>query len=342
MKEFIIFLSTLGLAAASQDNTGDGDYGDSSGWDSCPQLQNDLRDTRTVLTNMHNGVLEELCGGDGHWNCTKIVVYSDGLSAIKQPTRFGLYFLFGLTQSNQYPSFYRPADGQYLFYLLELGRWEYWHQYERWVIGPTHAVAEGGIMIRPYNPNKKCPWHIKWFRSSSWYLDQMRDNMWNMEGNPWVLDNTIRVECYDEEKWPEFNCGCDRINVTSLGRVLEYHPDRLGEYVQLQGKLKEGYMAPVYSKTSGGSPSFIYSHDIQGRVWFMGSNTNTWSLRLNLLDSEIIPECPFYPREEEKVDYYEEEELLPMEKVGWEYLQSKRGEHEVWLKDYEIEVKCIN
>ena len=26
--------------------------------------------------------------------------------------RFGLFFLYGLTQDNQYPSFYRPADGQ--------------------------------------------------------------------------------------------------------------------------------------------------------------------------------------------------------------------------------------
>ena len=29
----------------------------------------------------------------------------------------------------------------------------------------------------------------------------------------------IRVSCYDEEKWPEFDCGCNKLNVTSNGRV---------------------------------------------------------------------------------------------------------------------------
>jgi len=309
-------------------------------WESCPQLQNDLRDTNEVLTNMKNGLLEELCGGDGDWNCTKIVVYSNGLAAIKQPTRFGVFFLYGLTQENQYPSFYRPADGQYLFYLLELAQWEYWHQYERWIIGPEHGVANGGIMIRPYNPMKKCPWHIKWFRSHSWYMDQNHANLWNEEGNPWVQDDSIRVECYDEKRWPEFSCRCNRLNVTSGGRVLEYHPDRLGEYVLMPGMSKEGYTAPVYAKATGGPPSYLYSHDIKGRVWLMGSTTTSWSLRLNLLDSDNVPECPQYPREEE--DYYDSQEYMPMEKVGWEYLQSIRGEHEVWLKDYDLHVTCID
>ena len=27
---------------------------------------------------------------------------------------------------------------QYLFYREELGEWDYWHQYERWIIGPIH------------------------------------------------------------------------------------------------------------------------------------------------------------------------------------------------------------
>ena len=33
--------------------------------------------------------------------------------------------------------------------------------------------AHGGIMIRPYNPAKKCPWHIKWFRYNTNALFEM-------------------------------------------------------------------------------------------------------------------------------------------------------------------------
>ncbi len=32
---------------------------------------------------------------------------------------------------------------QYLFYREELGEWDYWHQYERWIIGPTHDKVTG-------------------------------------------------------------------------------------------------------------------------------------------------------------------------------------------------------
>jgi len=341
--------------------SGDSGYGEDNGygrdsgygggdWDSCPQVQEDLRDAKVVLTNMRTGILEDLCAVDGQWNCTKVVIYSDGFAAVKQPTRFGVFSLFGLTNNNKYPSFYRPADGQYLFYLLELGQWEYWHQYERWVIGQEHGTAIGGIMIRPSNPAKKCPWHIKWFRSHSYYLDQTQDNLWNPVGNPWVADDTIRVKCYEPDDWPEFDCGCERINVTGTGRIMEYHPDTLGEYTRHPTNAKEGYLAPVFAKVSGGTsaPSYLYSHDIKGRVWLMGSTTSTWSLRLNLIETEHshdVPshECPFYPREEpiDEPDYYDEEPI-PMEKTGWEYLQSKRGQHEVWLKDYGFAVTCIH
>jgi len=318
-------------------------YGDPYTWDSCPDLHSDLRDTSLVLSNIRNGLLEELCGGGGkNWNCTKVVVYSNGTAAVRQPTRFGLFYLYGLTQDNQYPSFYRPADGQYLFYLLELGQWEYWHQYERWIIGPQHGVATGGIMIRPSNPAKRCPWHIKWFRSHSYFYDINRANLWNSNGNPWVMDDTIRVECFDEKKWPEFDCGCDKLNVTTTGRVLEYSPDRLGEYVRLPGMAKEGYRAPVYAKSSP-PVSYLYSHDILGRVWLMGSSPHSWSLRLNLLESDNFPECPFYPKGKiEEIDYYEDENYVPMEKIGWEYLTKKTGDEEVWLKDYELEVTCLH
>jgi hypothetical protein len=69
-----------------------------------------------------------------------------------------------------------------------------------------------------------------------------------------------------EEEWPEFECGCQRLNISSSARVLEYHPDRLGEYALLADKGKEGYLAPVYAAVGPGPPSYLYSHHPKGKV----------------------------------------------------------------------------
>ena len=56
-------------------------------------------------------------------------------------------------QGKKYPSYFRPATQQFVFFMFELGAWDYWHSYDRWVIGPEHNRALGGIMIKPYNPD---------------------------------------------------------------------------------------------------------------------------------------------------------------------------------------------
>ena len=109
--------------------------------------------------------------------------------------------------------------------------------------------------------------------------------------------------------------------------MQEYHPDRLGEYVKLTDMKKEGYLGPVYGKVSEGPPSYLYSHHPKGKVWLIGSTTTTWSLRLNKLDSgDPEHSCPFSWEEG-----YE-----------WEYLQSKKGEKEVWLKDTDLQINCLD
>ena len=79
-------------------------------------------------------------------------------------------------------------------------------------------------------------------------------NLWNPVGNPWKRDDSIFVHCYEvisskpddhcpssdrdhsgenivvvddtcqEEVWPEFDCSCQRLNISSSARVQEYHP----------------------------------------------------------------------------------------------------------------------
>jgi len=307
--------------------------------DTCPDLREEFETKKGVLKNLEDGMLGDLCGGDLH--CTKVVITSNGGAAIMQGPRLGVYFLYGWNQHSagaKYPSFYRPVSKQFLFFMHELngdegpgpdGAWEYWHTYSRWVIGPTHNKALGGIMIKPYDPNVACPWQLKWFRSQRWYHDVNHPNLWNPKGNPWIRDDSIFVHCYEEEEWPQFTCGCQRINISSSDRVQEYHPDRLGEYVLLEDMSKEGYLAPVYASV-GEKPSYLYSHHPRGKVWTIGSSQNTWSLRLNKLSSSSGPTCPLdTPIDKEKG-------------WEWEYLQSKKGEKEVWLRDLDLKVECID
>ena len=48
--------------------------------------------------------------------------------------------------------------------------------------------------------------------------------------------------------------------MTSVGRVTEYSPDRLGTYVRLPDQYKEGYLAPVYAKAT-------LKHDVSHRFY---------------------------------------------------------------------------
>lgn len=298
--------------------------------DQCPDLTRKYNDAKIVLQNLQDGMLADMCD-DGE-NCDKVIVTSMGMSAVMQPTRQGLFFLYGWNEHDdqgwKYPSYYRPASKQYLFFMHELMAWEYWHAYDRWIIGPEHNKALGGIMIKPWDASVVCPWDIKWFRSHRWYHDVNIPNVWNPKGNPWRDDDTIFVHCYNEEDWEQYECGCNNINITSTGRSKEYHPDRLGEYTKLSDMYKEGYLAPVYAKVSSGSPSYLYAHHPRGKVWFLGSTTDSWSMRLNKLNSgdEEEHDCPFEWKEEEE----------------WEYLQSKKGEKEVWLRDTDLKIDCLD
>jgi len=299
----------------------------------CPDLQYELNKATVVLKNLEVGFLDDMCGNTEN----RVIVTSQGESAIKQPTRFGLFFLHGWNEhetdgSNRYPSFYRPASGQYLFFMKEIGTWDYWHTYDRWVVGPEHNKAVGGLMIKPYDPTVVCPYSIKWFRTHRWYHDTYQHNIWNPVGNPWKIDDTIKIEVYDEEAWPEFDCGCSRIRLSQppASRVSEYHPSTLGLYVKQEGTAKDGYLAPMYKKEEdeNGPAAFLYSHHPRGKVWLVGSSTATWSLRLSKLDG--------LPGEEENTSC----PLSWEEGREWEYLQSRKGDKEVWLRDKDLEITC--
>ena len=81
-------------------------------------------------------------------------------------------------------------------------------------------------------------------------------------------------------------------------------------------------------------------------MWLVGKSYTFWSLRLDLIN---------YGKEEKEEDDYEnedEEEVEekpkqfcptgpPPEGAVWEYLHSRNGEDEIWLKDAIFEAKCV-
>merc|ERR1719445_2572561 len=77
----------------------------------CPDLQYELTKAQVVLKNLEEGMLDDMCGDTEN----RVIVTSMGDSSVRQPTRFGLYFLHGWSQhetdnSYRYPSYYRPEE----------------------------------------------------------------------------------------------------------------------------------------------------------------------------------------------------------------------------------------
>lgn len=310
---------------------------------SCQETTKDFYVARDHLSHVKDALLDGIdCGGSGS-NCTKILILSTDESALRHPPRFGLYNLE--TISEGYPAYTRKASKQSLFYKEEYDKWIYAHKMERWVVGPTIADASGGVVMMS---EEKCPWKIDFGDIDMYYYDRLVENTWNPIGNGWRLTEAISIECYNEDKYPLFSCrGCRMVNITSDGgRISEYHPNKLGIYHVVPHTEKIGFLGPVFKKD--GQPSqYLYSHHPLGRLWLLGQSYTTWSIRLNLITGFQEDEEDEFVDEE---DYdgatrYGSESFCPTnrppEGAVWEYLQSRSGEEEIWLKDDVFKITCI-
>ena len=56
--------------------------------DTCPDLRKEYEGKKIVLKNLEDGILGDLCGDEDDLKCTKLVVTSDGPSAVMQGTRW--------------------------------------------------------------------------------------------------------------------------------------------------------------------------------------------------------------------------------------------------------------
>ena len=55
--------------------------------DTCPDLRKENEGKKIVLKNLEDGILGDLCGDEDDLKCTKLIVTSDGPSAVMQGTR---------------------------------------------------------------------------------------------------------------------------------------------------------------------------------------------------------------------------------------------------------------
>ena len=67
--------------------------------DTCPDLRKEYEGKKIVLKNLEDGILGDLCGDEDDLKCTKVLVTSDGPSAVLQGTRF---FFLGNSKIQNY------------------------------------------------------------------------------------------------------------------------------------------------------------------------------------------------------------------------------------------------
>jgi len=314
---------------------------------SCRETKKDFTEARDHLYNISLTLLDRIdCKPS---NCTKVIISSVGRSLLRHPPRFGLYDLETLFKG--YPAYTRKASKQSLFYKEEYEKWIYAHKFERWVIGPKIGDENGGLVLLSKDV---CPWDINVDTTDVYFYDKLVENTWNPIGNGWRLEpegGTLSIECYDASVFPPFSCGCNVVNVTSDGgRISEYHPQKLGLYHSVPHSLKLGFLAPVFKKEAdnhaGYPEQYLYSHHHEGRLWLLGKSYTSWSIRLDLVsdykeDIKVPPESAYFGHTTHGPIGAFCPTQAPPEGNKWEYIQSRNGEDEIWLKDDIFKIYCV-
>merc|ERR1712141_889202 len=313
----------------------------------CQETTNDLIHAQDHLFRVKDNILDQIsCGGNT--NCTKIIISSVSRALLRHAPRFGLYVLETVYNSDgedAYPAYFRKASNQNFFFKEEYEKWQYAHKFERWLIGPKIGDENGGIV---FMTDTRCPWDINFDATDVYFYDKLMSNPWNPIGNGWRMDTGYYVECYDADTYPPFSCGCNVLNVTSDGgRISESHPQKLGLYhlISQHRTIKNGFLAPVYKK-EGNPNQYLYSHHHEGRLWLLGQSYTSWSVRLDAVtpfrDEIVVESLSIYhePTKHIKIGAICPNHIPP-NGIRWEYLQSRNGEDEIWLKDSNFKIDCV-
>ena len=176
------------------------------------------------------------------------------------------------------------------------------------------------------NDDSQCPERHGGTNHTKVYIDSSQPLLDNP--NIWREDDSLKVECYSETSTKVVHCPCNEYSVEydsddPVPEAVEYYS---GSFKKLDRSESFDLLAPLYYDSV--KQLYLFSHHPKGKVWFLGSSTDSWSMRINKLASGEDHDCPLKWKEEE----------------AWEYLQSKskNDEKEVWLRDTNVEIECLD
>lgn len=243
-------------------------------------------------------------------DCDQMVVSSEGLAAVWQNKRTGLFRFLG--EHNGRPVYQNNATKEYLYYTFTGAEW---------LVGPDFRKPHAGIQVFQ-NEDKTCPERHGGENNTKLYIDSSEPVPGG--GGMWKNDTTINFQCFKPNFTPVQTCSCAKYKVyhtvyhnTSVPKPVEYLS---GVFTRVNDPAHtHGLLAPLYR--DGEKELFLFSHHPLGRVWQISQKLTTTPLR-GVFSRAACPDS---------------------EDVVWEWynMTTPLGQ-QLYVKDIHIKVKCVS
>jgi len=244
-------------------------------------------------------------------DCTQIVVTSDGMAAVWQNKRTGLFTFIG--EHNGRPVYQNNATKEYLYYTFTGAEW---------LVGPDFRKPHAGIQVFQ-NKDKSCPERHGGENNTKLYIDSSKPVP--LGESMWQNDSTIAFECFKPNYMKIASCDCDEYKVYSTvyknGTVPNQVQYFAGNYRKEENKDNTyGLLAPLYVNQE--KNLYLFSHHIGGKVWQMSDKLTTTPMRGVF---QTTPSCP------------------DSEDMTWEWynVTTPTGQ-QIYVPDHHIKVKCVS
>lgn len=247
-------------------------------------------------------------------DCDQIIVTSDGMAAVWQNKRTGLFAFIG--EHNGRPVYQNNATKEYLYYTFTGAEW---------LVGPDFRKPHAGIQVF-LNEDKSCPERHGGENNTKLYIDSSKpvplgDSMWQN-------DTTIAFQCYK----PNYNmeivkCSCTEYKVYytvysegSVPTQVEYFTGVYRKEENIDNTFS--LLAPLYINKE--KNLYLFSHHYAGKVWQMSDKMTTTPMRGVF---STTPSCPD----------------SQVEDITWEwYNMTTITGQQLYVPDQHIKVKCTS